>query len=144
MAYKTGGWSVDEGLKPVGDGGLSYQLSGAPNPQSGMDRAEWFALQDGLRYQQRKQSSQLGVCSAGKLAIGANMRGVQGVQRDSAFDSVLSVRHNYAENPDPSTLTSSDALQIWDAQVRSSAGFVDGDKEVYVNQDTQTIWAPPQ
>ena len=42
--------------------------------------------------------------------------------------------------PDPATLTADDSARIWNTQVTASHGFVDGDKEVYVNQDTQTIW----
>jgi hypothetical protein len=106
-------------------------------PQSGLERAEWFARND----PNLDKVQQLGLCSGGMAAIGANQRGFQGVEREDAFASLVMSRHNYAEFPDPATLTAMDSAKIWTTQVTASNGFVDGDKEVYVNQDIQTIWS---
>jgi hypothetical protein len=119
---------------PISDTGLDPQTI-VKIPQSGLERAEWFARNDlGLG----KQT--LGLCSGGMAAISTNQRGVQGVERDDAFGSLILSRHNYAQFPEPASLTSAAAGQIWNTQVAASNGLYDGDKEVYVGQDTQTIW----
>jgi hypothetical protein len=104
-------------------------------PQSGLERAEWFA-----KSEPNLGTQSLGLCSGGMLAIGKNERGVQGAERDESFASLTLSRHNYANFPDPATLTSDDAAKIWNAQVAATRGLYDGDKEVYVSEDTQTIW----
>lgn len=119
---------------PITDEGM-YSQSAVKVPQSGLERAEWFAQHD---LKLGKQN--LGLCSGGASAIGSNERGVQGVERDDAFSSLVLSRHNYAHFPEPATLTAAAAGQIWNTQVATSDGLYDGDKEIYVNQDTQTIW----
>lgn len=119
---------------PISDAGMEV-LATVRIPQSGLERAEWFAKHDlGLGRQT------LGLCSGGMASIGSNQRNVQGVERDDAFGSLILSRHNYAQFPEPATLISDAAGQIWNTQVAASNGLYDGDREVYVGQDTLTIW----
>lgn len=119
---------------PLSDDGM-YPQPEVWVPQSGMERAEWFS-----RATPRSTTDFLGYCTGGKATIGAIERGPMGTTRDSAYGSVMVVRHNYAEFPDPSFGISADAGTIWNTQVQSSRGLYDGDREIYVNQDTQTVW----
>lgn len=120
---------------PIGDQGMT-QLTSVAIPQAGMERAEWYA-----RNEPQLSRQTLGLCSNGMSAIGSNERGVQGTSRDQSFGGLMLSRHNYATFPEPITLTSADAGTVWSAQVATSKGLYDGDKEVYVNEDTQTVWA---
>ena len=124
---------------PVGNSGFDY-VEEMPVPQSGMERAEWFHA----HMRTPKSSTAAGafaVCSpSGKPSIGAAERMVMGAERDDMLGAVVLRDNNWVNYNDPATEQSEAVAKIWETQTSASNGLWDGNYEVYVSDDSTTIW----
>ena len=108
-----------------------------PVPGSGMDRAEWYA--NSVPNSDIRANS-IFSSSARMNSIGANERGVGGPIRQEWTDGYYT---GYIDVtlPAPETREADDLGSFWNTQVGSSKGLnVPGNDEVYVDQDTQSVW----
>ncbi len=114
-------------------------VRGMPVPGSGMDRADWFA--EGIPRPDVKSDS-IPTSSSKKNKIGSNQRGINGAVRGEEWGGDYYTGYIKTTFSDPKTRESDDLESFWKTQVGSSKGLnVPGEDQVYVDQDTQSVWA---
>lgn len=111
----------------------------APEAASGYDRAEWFA-RNTMGAPATRTSR---VSSAGRAQVNASApRGVDGATRDEKWTDSYWTGYNVVTLPEQYTEEADDLGQIWRVQTAASKGLNSYTwDQVYVDQDTQTIWS---
>lgn len=122
---------------PVGAGGIA-NVSSEPVPQSGMERAFWL---DQQAPKGRSPGTATFCASSGRATIGDKERMVLGFERDDFLGGMVTRSHNWFDFNDPYTENSTSVSKIWTAQVTASNGLWDEDRDVWVTQDSTTVWA---
>ena len=108
-----------------------------PEASSGYDRANWFAANT-----VGAPRARISLASGGKAAIGANARGIDGTTRDESWTDSYWTGYNVVNYPEMYTQHAEDEGSIWDVQTQASKGLnMYTWDQVYVNQDTQSIWS---
>lgn len=136
-----GGWGFGSSKidMPVGQGFEEFKRM--PVPESGLARAEWFEANRWRAPSGPSKAKKMSIHGGSdKPSIGSYERMVMGAERDDMLGAVVLRNHNWTNFNDPATEQSDDAARIWRAQTSASDGLWDGNNEVYVSQDAQTIW----
>ncbi len=108
-------------------------------PQSGYDRANWFAMNTIGAPTARTASFAKG----GRASIGSNVpRGLNGESADDYWTDSYWTGYNVVNYPEQFTEESEDVGSIWDVQTQASKGLnlLTWD-QVYVNQDSTSVWS---
>ena len=123
-------------VMPYGSG-MGDSIQG-PIPQSGLDRAEWMNVN---RARGVLENNGRFCTSGSQPGIGDKERMILGAQRDDYLGGMIVRSHNWYDLNDPATETSTNVSKIWAAQTSASNGLYDENADVYVTQDSETIWA---
>ncbi len=109
-----------------------------PVPGSGMDRADWFA--NSVPNSDVRANAIFSSSTRVNL-IGSNQRGVDGPVRGEEWTDGYFTGYIDMAFPEEKTRNADDLGSFWDTQVGSSKGLnVPGEDQVYVDQDTQSVW----
>lgn len=109
-----------------------------PVPGSGMDRAQWYA---NSVPNADVRANAIFSSSTQVNRIGANQRGVDGPVRGEEWTDGYYTGYIDVTFPEPATREADNLGSFWDTQVGSSKGLnVPGEDQVYVDQDTQSVW----
>lgn len=110
-----------------------------PMAMSGYDRAEWFAINTTGSPATRKSK----VGAGGRAQVSASApRGVDGPTRDELWTDSYWTGYNVVTYPEEYTQEADDVGAIWQVQTAASKGLNSYTwDQVYVNQDTQSIWS---
>jgi hypothetical protein len=107
-------------------------------PTSGYDRANWFAQNTmGVPRDRAVFAS-----ANGRASIGANARGVNGPESDDYVTDSYWTGYNVVNLPEQYTEQADNVGTIWKVQTQASKGlnYLTWD-QVYVNEDSQSIWS---
>lgn len=108
-------------------------------PTSGYDRANWFARNT---MGAPKDTRAVFASASGRASIGMNARGVNGTSSDDYVTDSYWTGYNVVNLPEQYTSQADNVGTIWDVQTRASKGlnYLTWD-QVYVDQDTQSVWS---
>lgn len=111
----------------------------APAATSGYERAEWFARNTMASPVERKSM----VSRAGAAQIPATApRGIDGAVRDELWTDSYWTGYNVVMLPEQYTQEADNVGSIWQVQTAASKGLNSYTwDQVYVNQDSQSIWS---
>ena len=111
----------------------------APEAASGYDRAEWFARN--TMGAPAARTSKVSMSGRAQVNVDAP-RGVDGPTRDELWTDSYWTGYNVVTLPEQYTEEADDVGAIWQVQTKASKGLnLYTWDQVYVDQDTQSIWS---
>jgi len=112
-----------------------------PIPQSGMDRAEWWAAAvNGLTHGVSRDQPILCSYDRGNV-FGANERSFMGNTREDVVGAMAAARKTEFLWDDETTKNSDAMADAYTVQVSSTNGFWDGEQDkVWVTPDYTSVW----